>query len=276
MPSSVMTGYPVQHAAPRQSPQTPFGFSQSMTSSNMQQFYGQGQPAPSMRGMEPNNSRQAQATTPGGSFTFQSGSMGGGRLIPTSTSAHALTIADPSDYFPRRPTESYGSIQHTPSGMASTVAGTPTENYQNASQTIYPTAAGQHTGGSATSLYPHSNVPSPMGAATGGSSTSAHTPPSARGSALNPSAQSFTLGSHPSQAHQLQSQQFSTYNNVPDPHSYSFGGQYVQQQPQQSFQNSPPTTMQHLTQPLTAPHRQQRPPDPSDPYGQHWPANYGP
>lgn len=189
-----------------------------------------------------------------------------------------LTIADPSEYFPRRPVESYSSIQHTPA-MTPTIGSTPTDAYQGAGQPMYANPAGPATGSSGASMYQHSNVPSPMGPATGGSSTSVHTPASVRGSALNPSAQPFAQSTLPSQQlpYHLQSQQLPSqqipsqgYGSLPEAQQYSYdrAQQYAQQQ-QQAMQHTPPTTLQQLTQPLPAPH-QQRPPESGDPYGQHW------
>lgn len=278
---SSVTGYPVQAAGPRQSPQTAYGFHQAAAGSNLPSYYPQGQTVPSMRAVE-SNTRQTQSATPGGSFAYQTGGMDTGALRQGGSllERNQLTIADPSEYFPRRPVELYTSIQHTPA-MTPAMGSTPTDAYQGAGQTMYANPAGPATGSSAASMYQHSNMPSPMGPATGGSSTSVHTPASARGSALNPSAQPFAQSTLPSQQlpYHLQSQQLSSqqipsqsYGSISEAQKYSYdraaAQQYTQQQ-QQSMQHTTPTTLQHLTQPLPAPH-QQRPPESGDPYGQHW------
>jgi len=78
--SSTTVPYPLQTGHPRQSPQTGFGFQQpSGPSSSMSSYYGQGQAQSSTRDLE-TSTRQAQVTTPGGSYSFQTGGMATGIL----------------------------------------------------------------------------------------------------------------------------------------------------------------------------------------------------
>ena len=167
-------------------------------------------------------------------------------------------------------------MQHATAGMTPGVAGAPSEAFQSAGHTMYTTQAGLPAGVGATSMYQHSSMPSPMGGpVTDGSSASGHIPASARASALDPSAQSFAIASHPLHSQQLPSQQLAShgFGALTSSPSYPYGQpQYGQHQ--QGFQSSPPTTMPHLNQPLSAPHPQ-RPPDNDDPYGQQWQSQYG-
>lgn len=182
---------------------------------------------------------------------------------------HRLTCVDPTEYFTRRQTGTYPSIQQDPTsgGIGTPSVGTPSDAFQNSAQTLYGStnlsgaaAAGAGPGG----MYQHHDLPA-LGPTTGGSSTSSHTPGVARGTGLNPAAQSFTLASHPLSSQQIHAQ---GYGNLSDESHYPYAQQQFSQQAQHSQQafQSTPTTMQHLIQPLNAPHPQDQP-DPSNPYG---------
>ncbi|KAL1297388.1 hypothetical protein AAFC00_004925 [Neodothiora populina] len=253
---SSMINYSVQQPAPRQSPQSAYGFQQQPSSStSAPAYFPHGQPGPSGSRLE-SSSRQPQVTSGGSAFAYQGSGMN----------------PDQSEYFARRSADSYSG-----SGMAPGVVGTPTESYQSGGQPIFSAPTGQSAGSGSASLYQHPSMPSPMVSATGGSSTSAHTPTSGKAPALNSSAQSFSLQSqhlpsHPASSH--------VYGSLADTQPFGYPqqapqhyAQHPEQHQQQAYQQSPSTTLPHLTQPLTTPH-QQRPPDPNDPYGQHW-QHYG-
>lgn len=261
-----LSAYPLQSGAPRQSPQTAYGFQQPPTSmsSSVSSYYGQAQTGPGGRSAE-SGSRQTHVADSGGSFDYPTSGMSAVMLeqFPDRPSS-SLTAKDPAEYFARRPIDTYGSLHHTPTVMTPTVTGTPSETFHSSGQTMFSSSGAGHSG-RPSSMYQHSNMTSPMGPATG-SSTSTHTPSSNRHSTLNPSAPSFTLPTQSVASQQLTSQ---TYPSVPEHAHYSYGHQPSQQYPpqaqQQTFHHAPPSSLQHLTQPLPAPH-QQRPPDPNDPY----------